>query len=135
MDMPLVNIISCYVASRHLDSMTQQMVIPQLHNLIRTILSRVTFTPLPSIESIIGVLILSMWAPVHNASSYAKPKDGRLLAATAVSLAMNLRMSQAGQYASRLKEEAKRDKSKEKEVDDVTDMARLWVSTTIVESM
>lgn len=97
---PLVQLVCCAIASRHLDPMTRSKVAPRLHRLVEeTFLSKI-FNPVPSIESITALTILSLWS---SEDSMREARDGRLLAASAISMAMNLRMGDASAQLSRLR--------------------------------
>lgn len=90
---PLLDIAYCAVASRHLDHNTRARVGPQLARLATETFTREIFRPTPTSESILGVIILSMWSPIFSGGTYLL--DSRLLIGSAVSLSMNLQLSQA----------------------------------------
>jgi hypothetical protein len=95
---PLLMLARCTVASRHLDPVTRLAVVPQLQRLMEDVILTQVFNPMPSIESIEALLILSLWSPIGG-PAHAPVRDGRLLVASGVSMAMNLRLSQAVTYA------------------------------------
>jgi hypothetical protein len=97
------------VASRHLDPVTRAAVVPQLQKLTGEVLYRHLFNPIPSTQSIQAIIILSLWSPIGGASQ-ASVRDGRLLIASGVSMAMNLRLSQAVEYVSGLRSDMKKGK-------------------------
>lgn len=121
----LLTLARCTVASRHLDPNTRAAVIPRLQKLTESVAFRHMFNPIPSTKSIQAILILSLWSPVGGHDI----QDGRLLIASAVSMAMNLRLSQAIEYASSLREEIKKEESPSSDVahelDDALEKARL----------
>jgi hypothetical protein len=96
------------VASRHLDPVTRAAVVPQLQKLTGEVLYRHLFNPIPSTQSIQAIIILSLWSPIG--ATQASVRDGRLLIASGVSMAMNLRLSQAVEYVSGLRSDMKKDK-------------------------
>lgn len=118
----------CMVASRHLDHATRSTVVPQLQILTEDVILKHVFNPMPSTESIEAVLTLSLWSPIGS-SAYDAVRDGRLLIASAVSMATNLRLSQAVAYAAGLHEEIKKRKRLSNpmtsELADAMDKARL----------
>ena len=96
------------VASRHLDTVTRASVVPRLQKLTEKVIFRHLFNPIPSTQSIQAILILSLWSPIGG-SSRADVRDGRLLIACGVSMAMNLRLSQAAAYVAGLRDDMKKD--------------------------
>lgn len=67
-------------------------------------IAKMIFNPRPSesVEAIQALLILSLWAPLGGPPEN-DGRDGRLLIASAVSMAMNLRLNQASLKANALK--------------------------------
>lgn len=92
---PVLDLACCLVASRHWDEHTQAIVCPRLQKLTEETVIKIIFNSrqAESLESIQTLLILSLWSPVHKSGSGIR--DGRLLIASAVSMAMNLRLSEA----------------------------------------
>ncbi|KAH7887473.1 hypothetical protein F5I97DRAFT_1966044 [Phlebopus sp. FC_14] len=139
---PLLRLAQCCVASRHLDPSTRAIVSPQLYRLADDVIfKQQAFNPLPSTDAIHAILVLSLWEPVigdlggANAGSNGEPRDGRLIASTAVSMAMNLRLSEAMVYARTLKDQKKVNESPSAELVEALDKARLWFALNNVESM
>jgi hypothetical protein len=104
---PFLTLARCLVASRHLDSVTRSSVVPQLQRLTEEVSIKHMFNPTPSTQSIQAMLILSLWASVGGSPKGEVPKDGRLLIGGAVSMAMNLRLSQAVAYLADLRNDIK----------------------------
>jgi hypothetical protein len=90
-------LVRCNIASRHLDIVTRSVVAPRLQKLTEEAVFREIFNPVPSIEAIHAILLLSFWQPIPCTPQY-EVRDGRLLAASAVSMAMNLRLNQVSDY-------------------------------------
>lgn len=122
---PLLILARCTVASRHLDPATRAAVLPRLQKLTESVAFKHIFSPLPSTKSIQAILILSLWSPV----GVQDIQDGRLLITSAVSMAMNLGLSQSIEYASGLRDEAKKEESPSSnnahDLDDALEKARL----------
>ncbi|KAH0840187.1 hypothetical protein J3R83DRAFT_1182 [Lanmaoa asiatica] len=133
-DGPLLRLAQCCIASRHLEPSIRSIVTPQLYRLADEVVFKQSFNPLPSTDVIHAILILSLWEPVGDTSP-KEPRDGRLIAATAVSMAMNLRLSEAMVYARRLRNEKKPNEPPSEELVEALDKARLWFSLNTVESM
>lgn len=95
---PLIMLARCTVASRHLDSVTCASIVQQLQKLTEEAIYRQVFNPTPSIQSIEAIQILALWSP-HG---HGEVRDGRLLIASAISMAMNLRLNKAVEYAAEL---------------------------------
>lgn len=116
------------MASRHLDSVTRSAVVPQLQKLTEDAILKHVFNPVPSTESIEAVLTLSLWSSVGG-PVYDAVRDGRLLIASGVSMATNLRLSQAVAYAASLRDEIKKRKMSSdpntSDLDDAMEKARL----------
>jgi hypothetical protein len=100
---PLLDLVRCMVASRHLDAVTRSIVAPQLQRKTDEAIFKRMFNPIPSTESLLALLILAMWAPVSG-TPQPQVRDSRLLVASAVSMAMNLRLGQASIYVTSLQE-------------------------------
>ncbi|KAG6334098.1 hypothetical protein ID866_4990 [Astraeus odoratus] len=133
-DSPIVQLAQCCVASRHLDIATRAVVAPQLYRLADEAMFKQAFSPLPSTEAIYATLIHSLWCPVGDSTS-RETRDGRLVAATAVSMAMNLRLSEAMTYASTLGNQKKPNEPPSAELVEALDKARLWFALNNVETM
>jgi hypothetical protein len=91
---PLVSLVRCLVASRHLEHHQRIAVTPQLQRLVDEVIPKLVFSTVPTTDAMQALLILSLWAPVSD-SPQSNIRDGRLLVASAISLGMNMRLSQA----------------------------------------
>lgn len=99
----LLDIVRCTIASRHLLPATRSSIAPRLQKLTEEVFLREIFNPQPSPESIRALLILSVWTPICGTGVEAR--DGRLLIASAVSMAMNLHLQDESKRASGLRTE------------------------------
>ncbi|KAF8208174.1 hypothetical protein K438DRAFT_1961686 [Mycena galopus ATCC 62051] len=100
-----LDIVRCTIASRHLSPAARSAAAPRLQKLTEDGFIRETFNPQPSLDSIRALLILSIWTPICG-SIGAEPRDGRLLIASTVSLAMNLYLQDASKRALALRAES-----------------------------
>jgi len=123
-DGPLLRLAQCCVASRHLEPSRRSIIAPQLYRLAEEAVFKQSFNPLPSTDAIHAILILSLWEPVGD-TALDEPRDGRLIAATAVSMAMNLRLSEAVVYTETLRNQEKPDELPSAELLEALDKARL----------
>ncbi|KAG0703888.1 hypothetical protein DFH29DRAFT_1040372 [Suillus ampliporus] len=117
---PLLKLAQCCVASRHLGPSTRSAVSPQLYRLADEYIFKQAYHPLPSTDAIHAVL---------------ESRDGRLIASTAVSMAMNLRLSEAMVYSKTLRRQKKPNELPSAELMEAIDKARLWFALNNVESM
>lgn len=74
--------------------MTRASVSPRLQKLTETLFLSQLMSSDSNVHSIEALLILSLWSPLSNAG-YSVKRDGRALASSAVSAAMDLRLSEA----------------------------------------
>ncbi|KAF8205533.1 hypothetical protein K438DRAFT_514383 [Mycena galopus ATCC 62051] len=131
----LLDIVRCTIASRHLLPSTRSTIAPRLHKLAEEVFLREIFNPQPSLESIRALLILSMWTPICGGTG-AEARDGRLLIASAVSMAMNLHLQDESKRASSLRTDEDRfSTDKQAELTESTLRWRLWMQLSISESM
>ncbi|KAG2369795.1 hypothetical protein BDR07DRAFT_1388333 [Suillus spraguei] len=130
---PLLRLAQCCVASRHLGSSTRSVVSPQLYRLADESIFKQAYHPLPSTDAIHAMLVLSLWQPIEDSTK--ESRDGRLIASTAVSMAMNLRLSEAMVYSKTLRKQKKPDELPSAELIEAIDKARLWFALNNVESM
>ncbi|SJK99698.1 uncharacterized protein ARMOST_03009 [Armillaria ostoyae] len=93
---PFLDLVCCTIASRHLNPSTRSLVAPQLQKLTEDTIARVVFNPekFESEETIQGLIVLSLWMPVCG-SATGGGGDGRMLIGMGVTMAMNLRLSEA----------------------------------------
>ncbi|OAX43229.1 hypothetical protein K503DRAFT_708912 [Rhizopogon vinicolor AM-OR11-026] len=130
---PLLKLAQCCVASRHLGASTRSVVSPQLYRLADESIFKQAYHPLPSTDAIHAVLVLSLWEPIGDPTK--ESRDGRLIASTAVSMAMNLRLSEAMVYSKTLRSKKKSNELPSAELMEAIDKARLWFALNNVESM
>ncbi|KAF8215344.1 hypothetical protein K438DRAFT_2008701 [Mycena galopus ATCC 62051] len=137
----LLDTICCSVASRYLDvnyGVTDPNLNARLHGLTGDLVAKIIFNPrvTESIEAIQALLILSLWEPI---SSENTGRDGRVLLASAVSMAMNLRLNQASAMSKGLKTARRSEGYISAEdaiaLDEMLEHARLWIAITNAESM
>ncbi|KAK7042474.1 hypothetical protein R3P38DRAFT_2890671 [Favolaschia claudopus] len=132
----LLDIARCTIASRHLPPASRSAVAPRLQKLTEDVFLREIFNPQPSLESIQALLILSVWSPICGTG--AETRDGRLLIASAVSMAMNLHLQDESRHAAVIRQ----DKlglvsSTEKQTELINSIRRwrLWMQLSVSESM
>ncbi|KAJ3865790.1 hypothetical protein EV359DRAFT_38024 [Lentinula novae-zelandiae] len=133
---PILDLVYCTIASRHFDEATRSMVAPRLQSLTAEFVAKMIFQSRRSetLESIQSLFILSLWAPVCGADEDFR--DGRLLVASAVSMAHDMRLNDACQIAARLRErKAKGEDVSDHEMFDAINKTRLWIALTNVESL
>ncbi|KAF7292975.1 hypothetical protein MIND_01196700 [Mycena indigotica] len=132
----VLDMVCCAVAARHLDNSPASIQAKMLlQKLTDDSIAKIIMNPRPheSVESIQALLILSLWAPLGGPVDN-EGRDGRLLVASAVSMAMNLRLNQASLKASSLRKRILNPDEQRKLVEAV-DNARLWIALTNTESM
>ncbi|TFK43858.1 hypothetical protein BDQ12DRAFT_198358 [Crucibulum laeve] len=132
---PMLDLVRCAVASRHLDPTTRARVMPRLHKLAEDATLQQVFNPLPSLEYIESLLIFSLWLPIGVGSTQNDTRDPRLLVASAVSMGMNLRLSQASTQVKILRDEGTLGGMSQARLVDCTEKARLWILLSTVESL
>ncbi|KAL0950179.1 hypothetical protein HGRIS_010172 [Hohenbuehelia grisea] len=86
---PVLDLVRCTIASRHLDSVTRSQAAPRLQALLEATVLQPGNPSQSTPEFLEALLILSMWSPICG-GGYSVPRDGRLLAMTAVDIAKNL---------------------------------------------
>ncbi|KAJ7507168.1 hypothetical protein B0H11DRAFT_193434 [Mycena galericulata] len=130
----LLDIVRCTIASRHLPPTSRSVVAPRLQKLAEDGFLREIFNPQPPLESIKALLILSVWTPICGTG--AEARDGRLLIASAVSMAMNLHLQDESRRCIHLRAEKDTlSPDKLSELDESTDKWRLWMYLATSESM
>ncbi|KAL0580498.1 hypothetical protein V5O48_001485 [Marasmius crinis-equi] len=131
---PLLDLICCTIAARHLDENTRSLVAHRLQTLTQDSSARLIFQSRrsESLEAIQCLLILSLWSPVSS-EDFA---DGRLLIATAISMAMNIRLNEAPQRTlALLNSQLAGETVVEAHLLDSMDKTRLWISLSNAESL
>jgi hypothetical protein len=120
----LLDIVRCTVASRHSGPGVRSVIAPRLQKLTEDVFVREIFNPQPPLESIKALLILSLWAPICGTG--AEARDGRLLIASAVSMAMNRQLQNESQRAIALRaQKGELDAAKQAELQESTQRWRL----------
>ncbi|KAJ7337372.1 hypothetical protein DFH08DRAFT_748674 [Mycena albidolilacea] len=129
----LLDIVCCAIASRHLDNALVKL---QLQKLTEDSIAKMIFNPRPSesVEAIQALLILSLWTPLGGPPEN-EGRDGRLLIASAVSMAMNLRLNQASLKANTLKKRGRLSVEDTEALEEMVENARLWIALTNTESL
>ncbi|KAG7447622.1 uncharacterized protein BT62DRAFT_1074993 [Guyanagaster necrorhizus] len=130
---PFLDLVCCTVASRYLDASTRALVAPRLQRLAEDTIARMIFNPelFESQETVKGLIILSLWTPICGPSK-GGGRDGRMLISMAVSMALNLGLSEASATAISIRDKLPYDQAA---VDEATNKARLWVTLSTTESM
>jgi hypothetical protein len=119
---PVLDLACCIVASRHLDEQTRTRVSARLQKLTEDTVIKIIFNSraAETLESIQTLLILSLWSPVYRGGSGIR--DGRLLIASAVSMALNLRLSEASRKASEMRSTRLRADGRPASAQDIADI-------------
>ncbi|KAI9513363.1 hypothetical protein F5148DRAFT_972145 [Russula earlei] len=93
---PVLNLIRCTVASRHLEPSMRANVFPTLRRLTEEAIMKHIFNPRPSPAIIQAFSLLALWSPFDTfTSSSSETHDSRLIAAAAVNMCSSLRFDQA----------------------------------------
>ncbi len=100
----LLDLISCTIASRHLDPLTQQSIGPRLLSLTERIFLNNLDSVVPSMESIQALLLLSLWSPLLTGSSTDEQSSHPNFILTAVNMAKTLRLSESSIVVMKLKD-------------------------------
>ncbi|KAJ7672558.1 hypothetical protein DFH06DRAFT_1319973 [Mycena polygramma] len=130
----LLDIVRCTIASRHLSPGSRSTIAPRLHKLTEDAFLREVFNPQPSLESIKALLILSVWTPICGTG--AEARDGRLLIASAVSMAMNLRLKDESKHLAALRaDKSALSPTKQAELKESSRKWRMWMYLSTCESM
>ena len=95
-----LRLAKCLVASRLLDPATRASVVPRLRELAENLVGKISFSPVPSTDSILAMIVLALWKTVGAGSAAAY--DERLIIAAAVSMAVNLHLNDAVTYLLRI---------------------------------
>lgn len=92
---PLLDLVCCTIASRHLEEAGRFVVAARLQALTRENAAKMIMQSRRSetLEYIQCLLILSLWVPVCGSSEDSQ--DGRLLIASAVTMALDMRLNQS----------------------------------------
>ncbi|KAG7097418.1 hypothetical protein E1B28_004765 [Marasmius oreades] len=135
-DSPLLDLVCCTIAARHLDDNTRVTVAHRLHTLTQDNSAKLIFQSRrsESLEAIQCLLILSLWTPLSSASGDFG--DGRLLIASAISMAMNLRLNEApSKTLALLNSQRAGETVNESHLLEMMNKSRLWISLSNAESL
>ncbi len=88
-----LDLVRCMIASRNLDSTTRRKVAPRLQALVESTLLQPGYPHTKTPEFIEALLILALWTPICG-SGYVIERDRRLLASSAMQIAMSLGLNQ-----------------------------------------
>ncbi|KAJ3771960.1 hypothetical protein FB446DRAFT_690051 [Lentinula raphanica] len=133
---PLLDLTCCAIASRHLGDGTRSSVAPRLQALLTNCIAKMILQSRKSetLESIQCLLILSLWVPVCGTDEGSR--DGRLLIASAVTMALNMRLNEACELTVALRDaQARGEDVSNQDLVGATDRARLWLALTNIESL
>lgn len=123
-----LDLVCCTIASRHMEAGVRSVVAGRLQKLTEETVIKMIFNArfAESLESIQALLILALWAPICGSREIGIG-DGRLLVASAVSMAMNLRLNEASARVMALRTAHERDVSSvnEMELSEITHTALL----------
>ena len=97
---PVLDLIRCTVASRHLEASMRMSVFPTLRRLTEEAIMKHIFNPTPSPAIIQAFALLALWSPFDTSSpsSSSETHDSRLIAAAAVNMCSSLRFDQAATH-------------------------------------
>lgn len=85
---PALDLARCLIAARHLDSLTRSRVAPRLQVLVEKTILQPGYMSM-SAEFVEVLLMFSLWEPLCG-DGYDLPREGRLLATSAVEVAQKL---------------------------------------------
>ncbi|KAI0254725.1 hypothetical protein BJV78DRAFT_872379 [Lactifluus subvellereus] len=93
---PVLDLVRCTIASRHLESSIRASVFPALRRLTEEAIMKHVFSPTPSPAIIQAFALLALWSPFDTFSpSSSETHDSRLIAASAINMCISLRFDQA----------------------------------------
>lgn len=93
---PVLDLICCTIASRHLKSSIREAVFPSLRKLTEEAIMGHVFNATPSPAIIQAFALLALWSPFDSFSpSSSETHDSRLIAAAAINMCSSLRFDQA----------------------------------------
>jgi hypothetical protein len=106
---PVLDLIRCTVASRHLEPSIRVSVFPTLRRLTEEAIVKHIFNPTPSPAIIQAFALLALWSPFDtpSPSSSSETHDSRLIAAAAITMCSSLRFDQVANDELALKERRK----------------------------
>ncbi|KAH8999076.1 hypothetical protein EDB92DRAFT_922497 [Lactarius akahatsu] len=93
---PVLDLICCTIASRHLEQSIREAIFPSLRKLTEEAIVGHVFNPAPSPAIIQAFALLALWSPFDGFSpSSSETHDSRLIAAAAINMCSSLRFDQA----------------------------------------
>lgn len=93
---PVLDLICCTIASRHLECSIRDAVFPSLRKLTEEAIVGHVFNPTPSPAIIQAFALLALWSPFDSCiASSSETHDSRLIAAAAINMCSSLRFDQA----------------------------------------
>ena len=105
---PVLNLIRCTIASRHLEPSIYAIVFPTLRRLTEEAIVEHIFNPTPSLATIQSFALLALWSPFDSFSpSSSETRDSRLIIAAAINMCSTLRCDQAATDEQVLQERCK----------------------------
>ncbi|KAJ7500563.1 hypothetical protein B0H11DRAFT_1856040 [Mycena galericulata] len=130
---PLVDIVCCAVAARHLEGPAGAEVRLRLQALARDSVTQMVFSPaaVDSLEAVQCLLISSLWGPFGVPE--IQGRDAKSLISVAVRMALNLRLDHASAMVDKMRTRTSPDDIAT--LAEAAERARLWVALTNAESM
>ena len=105
---PVLNLIRCTIASRHLEPSLHAMVFPTLRRLTEEAIVEHIFNPAPTLATIQSFSLLALWSPFDTfCQSSSETRDSRLIIAAAINMCSTLRCDQAATDEQVLQERCK----------------------------
>ncbi|KAH8825502.1 hypothetical protein DL96DRAFT_1681744 [Flagelloscypha sp. PMI_526] len=126
---PILDLIRCSVASRHLEPAVRSRISMFLYQLSEsTIASMLLKPPKPTMEVVQALLVWSLWNPMHESAHGGLP-DGTLVLSAAISMALRLRLNQASKRLS------DQDNNAPEPLSSLVYHAQVWLAICHAESM
>jgi hypothetical protein len=93
---PVLDLVCCTIASRHLEWSIREAIFPSLRKLTEEAIMGHVFNATPSPAIIQAFALLALWSPFDSFSpSSSETHDSRLIAAAAINMCSSLRFDQA----------------------------------------
>ena len=93
---PVLDLICCTIASKHLEYSIREVIFPSLRKLTEEAIVGHVFNPTPSPAIIQAFALLALWSPFDSCTaSSSETHDSRLIAAAAINMCSSLRFDQA----------------------------------------
>uniref|UniRef100_A0A0W0F2X1 Xylanolytic transcriptional activator regulatory domain-containing protein n=1 Tax=Moniliophthora roreri TaxID=221103 RepID=A0A0W0F2X1_MONRR len=130
---PILDLVCCTVSSRHLTDELRKLVAPSLHQVTDKEISKIIFHPRSSgsLEAIQALLIIALWAPVCGTAEEAR--DGHLILASAISMALNLRLNECPDLLLDARQSGK--SMDDRTLEDMTNKAKLWLALANTDTL